>query len=70
MAQKQIKIGIGFNIDKTGLDQLQTELGRISAQASVNAAGKNINQSLQSAGKTAQWLSDILEDCFNQDLAQ
>ena len=68
MAQKQIKIGIGFNIDKTGLDQLQTELGRISAQASVNAAGKNINQSLQSAGKTAQWLSDILEDCFNQDL--
>lgn len=66
--QNQVKIGIGFDVDKTGLNEIQNELSRISAQAEINAQSNQLNTSLQKAGQTARQLSDILDECFSKDL--
>lgn len=69
---KQIKIGVGFDVDKSGLqstlkdiESIKTKLGSISASASL---GDKMNKELQDAGKTASQLSDILSKSFNTNL--
>ena len=63
---RQIKIGVGFDVDKSGLqstlkdiESIKTKLGTISASASL---GDKMNKELQDAGKTASQLSDILSN--------
>lgn len=68
MAQTQINCKIGFQTDKTGLQELQTQLNRIQMAAQANNVGDKINQSLQQAGRTAQQLSNILSQSTNMDL--
>ena len=69
---RQIKIGVGFDVDKSGLqstlkdiESIKTKLGSISASASL---GDKMNKELQDAGKTASQLSDILSKSFNTNL--
>ena len=72
MANGQIRFGIGFDVDKSGLqstlkdiESIKTKLGSISASASL---GDKMNKELQDAGKTASQLSDILSKSFNTNL--
>ena len=69
---RQIKIGVGFDVDKSGLqstlkdiESIKNKLGSISASASL---GDKMNKELQDAGKTASQLSDILSKSFNTNL--
>ena len=62
----RINYTIGYTVDKTGLQQLQSLFQTIAFQAQEPA--NKMNAGLQQAGKTATQLDAILEKCFNQDL--
>lgn len=62
----RINYTIGYTVDKTGLQQLQSLFQTIAFQA--QEPGNKMNAGLQQAGKTATQLDAILEKCFNQDL--
>ena len=62
----RINYTIGYTVDKTGLQQLQSLFQTIAFQA--QEPGNKLNVGLQQAGKTATQLDAILEKCYNQDL--
>ena len=62
----RINYTIGYTVDKTGLQQLQSLFQTIAFQAQEPA--NKMNAGLQQAGKTATQLDAILDKCFNQDL--
>ena len=62
----RINYTIGYTVDKTGLQQLQSLFQTIAFQAQEPA--NKMNAGLQQAGRTATQLDAILEKCFNQDL--
>ena len=66
MANNQIKVGIGFQVDKTGLNELKTQLHQI--QVDAIGPGQSINKSLQEAAKTAKIVDSALEQAFNSNL--
>lgn len=66
MANNQIKIGVGFNVDKAGLNELQESLKQITIAA--EAPGNKLNSNLQEASRTAQVISDALKKAYNADL--
>ena len=67
MANRNINVGIGFSVDKTGLNTLQSELQQISNRVK-NMKPEDLNQGLVQAGQTAQKLDGILEKTFNSNL--
>ena len=67
MANRNINVGIGFSVDKTGLNTLQSELQQISNRVK-NMEPKDLTQGLIQAGQTAQKLDGILEKTFNSNL--
>lgn len=61
----RIDFQIGYSIDKTGLQQIQTELGRISATA--KSAGESISPGLKTAQQEASKLSTLLSAATNME---
>lgn len=66
MADKRINIGIGYTVDKSGLEEMQSYFQRIANMASE--PGANMNAGLKQAGQTAKTLDEILEKTFNANL--
>ena len=67
----QIKFGIGFNVDKTSLNQLRTEFQQIAnlTNKSVSLKGmSNIKGDLVDIRQTALTVDRALEAAFNQQL--
>ena len=68
---KQIKIGIGFDVDKNGLKELeniQNQLIHISAQGNQAKGTDDLTKGLKEAGQTASKLYDILEKSYSANL--
>ena len=62
----KVNIGVGFTVDKAGLEEIQSLFQRITNKA--NNAGKGLTDELKRAGQTASTLDSILEKTFNTDL--
>ena len=68
---KQVKIGIGFDVDKNGLKELeniQNQLINISAQGNQAKGPSDLTKGLKEAGQTASKLYDILEKSYSANL--
>ena len=68
MANNQIKIGVGFQIDKTGLNELQNSLKQIQITASNATSNDKMTQSLREAASAAKVVDTALEKAFNKNL--
>lgn len=66
MANTRINVGIGFQIDKTGLNALQNELNKIAVEASLPS--NKLNAGLQEAAQTAKVVENALNKAFNVNL--
>ena len=66
MANNRINFGIGFQVDKTGLDALQQQLNKIAANA--GAPSEKLNTGLQEAAQTARIVENALNKAFNANL--
>lgn len=66
MAGNRIDFTVGFNIDKTGLNQLENSLDKITAKSQLPGA----TEQLKEAGVMAQQVGDILRSSFNYDFNQ
>lgn len=66
MAGNRIDFTVGFNIDKTGLNQLENSLDKITAKSQLPGA----TEQLKEAGIMAQQVGDILRSSFNYDFNQ
>jgi TP901 family phage tail tape measure protein len=65
----QIRYNVGFNIDKTGLNELTKTLQNV--QQELNKTGNtNVDNSLKDGVKAAQQLESILNDAWNSKLNQ
>lgn len=62
----QIRFNIGFNVDRTGLNQLQQQLTQIAVEASLPS--NQLNTGLQEAAKTARVVEGALQKAFNVNL--
>ena len=62
----RIQIGIGFNVDKSGLEQLQSLIQQIANRG--KDPGQKMNDGLRKAASTAEQLNTILAKTFNSDL--
>ena len=68
---RQVKIGIGFDVDKNGLKELeniQNQLINISAQGNQAKGPSDLTKGLKEAGQTASKLYDILEKSYSANL--
>ena len=68
MANNQIKIGVGFQIDKTGLNELQNSLKQIQITANNTSNNDKMTQSLREAASAAKVVDTALEKAFNKNL--
>lgn len=66
MSKNRVQIEIGYTINKSGLETLQSQLQNIIYQA--NQPGKQLDRGLQNAAKTAKTLDEILDKTFNKEL--
>ena len=66
MANNRIDFQIGFSVDKTGLNKMQSLFEQISYKA--QEPGQELNTGLQNAAKTASTLETILSKTFNTEL--
>ena len=65
--QAKVNIGIGFSVDRSGINTLQSDLQKISN--SVNSLSPDkMTAGLKQAGQTAQKLDGILDKTFNSNL--
>ena len=70
MANNQIRFNVGFNIDRTGLNELQNSLAQVQIAASRATGTSQMEQDLRAAGQAASQLSDILNQSWNSRLGQ
>lgn len=70
MANNQIRFNVGFNIDRTGLNELQNSLAQVQLAASRATGTSQMEQDLRAAGQAASQLSDILNQSWNSRLGQ
>lgn len=71
MANDQIKFGIGFNVDKTGLNQIRVELQQIKNMTQgefLKLNTKGTTSDLFAARRAAEELDDALNKAFNKEL--
>ena len=68
MANKKINLQIGYIVDSSGLKQLEKDLQKIQAAASMKSNSGGLTQQMKEAGQTAQQLSKIMESVYNKDL--
>lgn len=66
MAGNRIDFTVGFNIDKTGLNQLESSLDKITAKSQLPGATRQLKE----AGVMAQQVGTILRNSFNYDFNQ
>jgi hypothetical protein len=66
MAGNRINFTVGFNIDKTGLKQLESSFDKITAESQL----PGVTNQLKEAGVMAQQVGDILKSSFNYDFNQ
>ena len=64
--KNNINIKVGYTVDKSGLEEMQSYFQRIANQAAEPA--NKLKAGLQQAGKTAKTLDGILEKTFNTNL--
>ena len=62
----KINIGIGFSVDKSGLNEMQSLFQQIANLGSQ--PGMKMTEGLKQASETAQMLNGILEKTYNSDL--
>lgn len=65
----QIRYGVGFNIDKTGLNELTKILQNVQQELN-KTSNTNVDKSLKDGVKAAQQLESILNDAWNSKLNQ
>ena len=65
-SQNRVEFQIGYSVDKSGLEQMQSMFQQIANKA--QEPGKKITDGLKKAGETAATLDKILEKTFNSDL--
>lgn len=65
-SQNRVEFQIGYSVDKSGLEQMQSMFQQIANKA--QEPGKKISDGLKKAGETAATLDKILERTFNSDL--
>ena len=70
MASNQIRFNVGFNVDRTGLNELQNALRNIQTEASRATGTSQMEQDLRAAGQAASQLSNILNQSWNNKLGQ
>ena len=63
---KQINVGVGFTVDKKGLQEMQSLLQQIVNKA--DELGPKASQGLKEAATTAKQLDKIMSQTFNADL--
>ena len=71
MANNQIKFGIGFNVDKTGLNQIRAELQQIANMTQgefLKLNTKGTTSDLFAARRAAEELDNALNKAFNKEL--
>lgn len=66
----QIQFQVGYNVDKTGLNELKTSLQEIQQQASQAKATGGLTNELKTAAQSAQQLENILNSAWNSKLQQ
>ena len=66
----QINIGIGFQVDKAGLNDLTKSLRTIQVQMQKGIDAGNVTEELKRAGTAASQLEDILNSSWNNKLNQ
>ena len=66
----QIRFNVGFNVDKAGLNELQSALVQVQVVANKAAKTGNLKDELKEASKAASQLSDILNQSWNSKLGQ
>ena len=66
--QNRINFEVGFEINRSNLQQLQSELSKVIATMNNAKASGKLTAELREAGTMAKQLSSILETSFNQDL--
>ena len=62
----QIRFNVGFQVDKTGLNELQNQLTQIAVEAGLPS--NKLNTGLQEAAKTARVVEGALQKAFNVNL--
>ena len=62
----KINFQVGFNVDKTGLSQMQSSFQKIITLAAQ--PGNQLDDGLQKAAQTASVINDILSKTFNSNL--
>ena len=66
----QINLGIGFQVDKAGLNDLTKSLRTIQVQMQKGIDAGNVTEELKRAGIAASQLEDILNSSWNNKLNQ
>ena len=62
---KRINYTVGFSVDKSGLNELQSALQKVYLNTSSGSGPKQLTSELKIAGKTAQDLEKILQKSYN-----
>ena len=70
MANNQIKIGVGFQIDKSGLGELQNSLKQIQIEAAKAGGSNKLTNELKQSAQAAEQLENILNQSWNSKLNQ
>ena len=70
MANNQIKIGVGFQIDKSGLSELQNSLKQIQIEAAKAGGSNKLTNELKQSAQAAEQLENILNQSWNSKLNQ
>ena len=70
MANNDIRFKIGFDYDKSSLDQLHKDLKRIQKEAEGKNPESNLTKGLVEAGEAAKKLEGILNKSWNSSLDQ
>ena len=70
MANNQIKIGVGFQVDKASLSDLESSLRQIQVEAQRAKGTGKLTKDLEESAKAAEKLEDILNQSWNNKLNQ
>lgn len=70
MAQNQANFGIGFKVDKSGLNELKKSLQDIIKLGEQSSKSGSIDEGLKQACQTAKQLETILDGAWNSKLGQ
>ena len=70
MANNQIKIGVGFQVNKTDLENLISSLRQIQFSAESLKGTNKLTNSLKESAKAADQLENILNQSWNNKLNQ